>query len=283
MKLGAHISTSGGLPNVIERTKKVGGESFQIFTSNPRGWQFNERSPEEISEFAKQVKENNFSVSVGHAIYLTNFASNNPYIYTNSINSLVSGLNLAEKAGLLGVVIHIGSGEGKEALERVVNALKQSLAITGEKTAILLETDSGSGNHIGTRFEEIAEIIKLVGSKKVKVCFDTAHVFAAGYDLTSKDKTAKVINEFDKIIGLDRLAAFHLNDSKSVLGSKVDRHEEIGKGKIGLEAFEYLLSDIRFKDLPGIVETPDNKDYERSEKLSLDVLKELRDGNNLSK
>lgn len=275
MKLGAHVSTSGGLKNTVQRALNINCDSFQIFTSNPRVWEFHKRSEEELKAFASEIKEKKLSSSIGHSIYLVNLASKNPFIYTNSINSLTQGLDFAHKTGLLGVVTHIGSGEGKEALERVVNALKQALGVTEEKIPILLETDAGSGAHIGTRFEEIAEIIKLVGSTKIKVCFDTAHVFAAGYDISGK-KIANVLDEFDKVIGIEKLAAFHLNDSKSDLGSKVDRHEEIGKGKIGLETFDFLVNDKRFKDIPGVVETPDNKDYERREKLSLDVLRELK-------
>jgi deoxyribonuclease IV len=192
---------------------------------------------------------------------------------------LISGLVLAEKAGFNGVITHIGSHGGRgteDGVERVAEALKQALLSTGGKVPIILETDAGSGSHLGAKFAEIGAIIKKVDSPQVKVCLDTCHVYAAGYDISTDEGLEKTLAEFSAEIGLDRLVVMHLNDSKGALGSHLDRHEEIGKGEIGLEAFERIINHQELKDLPGIVETPDNKDTIQAEKLSIDTLKEMR-------
>lgn len=279
MILGAHVSTAGGLAQSVNRANSIGAETFQIFTSNPKGWDFNIRSAEEIENFKKAKTESGIQTVFGHLIYLANLASNNPYIYTNSINALISGLVLAEKTGMSGVICHIGSHGGrgtKDGIERVSEALKQALETTGSKVPIILETDAGAGSHLGANFNEIGQIIKSVGSEQVKVCLDTCHVFAAGYDVSNDVGLEKTLAEFQAEIGLNRLVVLHLNDSKGDLGSKLDRHEEIGKGRIGLEAFERIVNHPELKDLPGIVETPDNKDTAAVEKLSIDTLKDLR-------
>lgn len=279
MRLGAHISITGDLIKSLERAKSVGCETMQLFTSNPKGWDFKIRPEDEIEEFCDKSKSYGITPIFGHMIYLTNLASTNPYIYTNSINSLISGLTLAERACWNGVITHIGSHGGKGAetgIKQIVNALKQALGTTKEAVPIILETDAGSGNHLGAKFNEIAEIIKQVGSRKIKVCFDTCHSFAAGYDIRTAELLDKTLSEFDKTIGLDLLTILHLNDSKGDFGSHVDRHEEIGKGKIGIKAFLNIVNHPKLKDLPGIIETPDNKDTAETERSSLNILKGLR-------
>lgn len=279
MRLGAHVSSAGSLTAAIDRAEGLGCECMQVFTSNPKGWNFKIHSEEEIKNFCEALKGSSIENVFGHTIYLTNLASNNPYIYTNSINALVSGMVFAERACFTGVITHIGSHGGrgvKEGTEQVVNALKQVLGIAKGKVPLLLEVDAGSGNHLGSNFKEIAEIISKVGSDRLGVCFDTCHAFAAGYDISSKEKIDKVLMEFDKVIGLEKLKALHLNDSKGELGSHLDRHEEIGKGKLGLEPFRYLVNHPKLKHLCGIVETPDNKDTAAADKLSINTLKELR-------
>lgn len=279
MKLGVHVSIAGNLLKCLDRAKEVDCETMQVFTSNPKGWDFKIRPKDEIKAFCDQVKKYKIGPVFGHMIYLSNLASTNPYIYINSINSLISGLTLAERACFDGVITHIGSHGGKGTdigIKQVTNALAQALTTTKEAVPVILETDAGSGNHLGAKFEEIAEIIKQAGSDKIKVCFDTCHSFAAGYDIRTEKDLEKTLAEFDKIIGLERLAVLHLNDSKGDLGSRIDRHEEIGNGKIGLEAFEQIINHPKLKSLPGIVETPDNKDNAETERSSLEILKGLR-------
>jgi deoxyribonuclease-4 len=279
MRLGAHVSTAGKLSESITRGEAIGCEAIQIFTSNPKGWDFKVRSQEEIQEFIDKKTSSNISGVYGHLIYLANLASNNPYIRTNSMNSLISGLVLAQKANFDGVVVHIGSHGGRgveEGIKDVASLIKSVLDTAGEQVPILLETDSGAGNHLGARFSEIGNIIKEVGSNNLGVCFDTCHSFAAGYDIRTSKGIEKTLTEFDKEIGLERLKLLHLNDSKGELCSKVDRHEEIGKGNIGLEAFSIIVNHTALKELSGIVETPDNKTVTNLEELSLSTLKKLR-------
>lgn len=278
MDIGAHIPIGGELSQAIINGNSCGCEAIQIFTSNPKGWDFNIRSEKEIAAFCTDLKKSDIKSVWGHMIYLTNLASQNPYIYTNSINALISGLTLAERACFSGVITHIGShgGRGEEdGLNRVSDALKQVLAVTGGKVPIILEVDAGPGNHLGAKFEHIAKIIKQVNHDQVKVCFDTCHAYAAGYDLRDKKSIEHTLNEFDKVIGLGRLVVLHLNDSKGDLGSHLDRHEIIGEGKIGLEAFRYIVNHPKLQHLTGIVETPDIKGL-GDEKHSVDILKRLR-------
>lgn len=282
MILGAHIGISGGLPKAADMAHLVGCEAMQIFTSNPQGWSFNVRSEEELQEFRSKTKEYGIDYIVGHSIYLINIASSNPYIYTNSINSLISGLVLAEKAGFAGVVTHVGSHTGsgfEKGIEQIVNALEQVLRTTEGKVPILLETDAGSGNRIGCKFSDIGLILKKLSDNShydaIKVCLDTCHVFASGYDVRTAAGLEKTLNEFDREIGLEKLAVVHLNDSMGELGSNKDRHEVIGEGQIGLEAFERIINHPSLRDLPGIIETPDAKTL-ADEDISLKRLKALR-------
>jgi deoxyribonuclease IV len=278
MRLGAHVSSSGRLANSLKNGSLIDCEIIQIFTSNPRGWTFKVREEEEIAEFLSLKSQSSIESVYGHAIYLTNLASNNPLIYENSVKSLVSGLLLSDEASLEGVITHIGShgGDGvKKGIERVARALSQVLAATKE-SKIILETDSGSGNHLGGNFKEIGQILKMVGSKRISVCLDTCHIFAAGYDIKTSQGLETTLEEFEKEIGLKNLKVLHLNDSKGTMGSKRDRHEEIGKGEIGIEAFERIVNHPMLRKLDGIIETPDNKEASSLENFSLKTLKGLR-------
>ncbi len=278
MKLGAHVPILGGIDKSIDNANLIGCEVMQVFTSNPKGWKFTVRTNDEIEKFKDKLDKSNLSAVYGHSIYLTNLASQNPYIYTNSINSLISGLVLADNAGFSGVVTHIGShtGSGYQAgLKSVLNALEQILTTTEEKVPILLETDAGSGNRLGCKFSDIGDIIKKIKSDKLRVCLDTCHIFASGYDISNPVGFDKTLVEFDKEIGLSKLSLIHLNDSKGELGSNLDRHEIIGEGEIGLKAFDRIINDSRLIGIPGIVETPDNKSL-ADENISLERLKKLR-------
>lgn len=278
MKLGAHVSSAGELSSAVKIGAGFGSEVIQVFTSNPKGWNFKVRTEEEIKAFNDELKKSDIKEVFGHSIYLSNLASPNNYIYTNSINNLVSGLVLAQKVGFRGVVTHIGSFTGtdhKTGLMRVINALKQASAITENKVQLILETDSGAGNHLGGKFGEIADILKELPDVNLGVCLDTCHIFVAGYDISTPQKFDKVLAEFDKIIGLDRLTVIHLNDSKGALGSHLDRHEEIGKGFIGGETFKHIVNHPKLSRLAGIVETPDNKGAD-AERSSLKLLKDFR-------
>lgn len=279
MILGAHVPISGGLDKAADTGKLLGCEAIQIFTSNPKGWDFSVRSEAEINRFKAKVKSGGIKKVFGHSIYLVNIASSNPYIYTNSINSLISGMVLAQKADFDGVVIHVGSHKGKgyeTGIKQIVNALKQIIGTVGEKTPILLETDAGSGDRVGCKFEDLQDIISRVKSKCLGVCLDTCHIFASGYDVKTEKGLEKTIKDFDRIIGLEKLALIHLNDSKGELGSNLDRHEIIGEGEIGLDAFRRIINHPELKHLPGIVETPDRRTF-ADENISLKRLKDIRE------
>lgn len=278
MKLGAHLGISGGLPKAADQAHLVGCEALQVFTSNPKGWNFNVRSDDEIESFKSKIKEYKIEYVVGHSIYLINIASPNPYIYTSSINSLISGLVMAEKASFDGVVTHIGShtGSGYEpGMKQILNALEQVLNTTRGAVPILLETDAGSGHRIGCKFSDIGQIIKSLNSDAIQVCLDTCHSFVSGYEMRTEKGLEKTLAEFDKEIGLEKLALIHLNDSKGDLGSNLDRHEIIGEGFLGLETFEMIVNHPKLKHLPGVIETPDTKSL-ADEDISLKRLKKLR-------
>lgn len=275
MHLGTHISIQGGLHYAIDRGQAIGCEAMQIFTTSPKSWSFDLPSDEDLDLFKKKWGASDIKKIVAHSIYLTNFASANPYIYTNSINSLISGITVCEKLGLLGYIIHIGSHKGKGldyGIERAAGALKQVLSIHKGNCPIILEISAGGGDTIGRNFNEIKDIIDRVGDERLGICLDTAHAFESGYDIRSEKGLKKTLDEIDGLIGLDKLKALHLNDSKTDLGSFVDRHENIGEGKIGKNAFENIINNPLFKDLPGIIETAESaRDLE-----NLQILKNLR-------
>jgi len=277
MLLGQHVSIQGGMDKAIDRGEILGLEAMQIFTTSPKGWSFDMPSEKELDLFKKKWEASAVQKIVAHSIYLVNFASPNPYIYANSINSLISGLTISDKFGFLGYIIHVGSHKGRGVeygVERAANALKQTLKVYQRKTPIILEISAGAGDTLGKNFDEIKSIIDAVGNERLGVCFDTAHAFESGYDLRTQEELDKVLIEIDKKIGLEKLLVLHLNDSKTDLGSNSDRHEDIGKGKIGVEAFKNIINHPKLKDLTGILETPNTE----SEKQNITLIKKLRDG-----
>jgi deoxyribonuclease-4 len=204
-------------------------------------------------------------VVFGHANYLINLAATNPQFHANSLRALTEELVRADQLGLPFLVLHPGAhlGAGEEAgLEKIVRAIDQVLAAIPEvKTRIALETTAGQGSSLGHKFEHLSQVIGAVREpERLCVCLDTAHVFAAGFDLTTEAGTRRMFGDFDRVIGLERLVALHLNDSKTARGSRVDRHEHIGKGRIGLNAFRFIMRDRRFRKIPKVLETPKGKE-----------------------
>lgn len=258
--LGAHESVAGGLYRAFERIEKVGGEALQIFTRNQRQWNPAPLKVEEINLFKKAHEESGYIPVASHASYLANLATSKDELLEKSINSLVLEFDRCHQLGIPHVVMHPGShgGDGVEVgLSRFVAGLDRAFEISGSEVALLLETTAGQGTGLGSRFEEIAYIIEhskfpdLLG-----VCVDTCHIFAAGYELRTVAGYEETMMAMDENFGSDRVKFFHLNDSKKGLGSKVDRHEHIGKGEIGLAGFRNVLADDRFKGLPMTLETP---------------------------
>ena len=260
-RLGAHLSIAGGLPRAVDRAVASKCEALQIFTKSAGQWRARPLPPEEIETFRRRVAETGIHPVVAHNSYLINLAAALPSLRNQSIVSLREELARAETLGLAGLVMHPGSytsGTEKDGLRLIADALAQLLdEVPNGRTKILLEHTAGQGTNLGHRFEHLAEIIdRLGGTPRVGVCLDTCHLLTAGYDICSEEGYRRTFREFDRIVGLGRIAVFHLNDSKKPCASRVDRHEHIGKGCLGLEPFRRLLNDRRFRRLPMLLETP---------------------------
>lgn len=260
-RLGAHLSIAGGLPRAVDRAVASGCESLQIFTKSTGQWRARPLPPEEVAQFRRAVERSGLHPVLAHNSYLINIAAASPPLREQSIASLGEEIDRAEALGLDGLVMHPGShttGTPEAGLQLVVDGLRRLLAARPRgRTMILLEHTAGQGTNLGHRFEHLAEILaRLDGSPRLGVCLDTCHLLTAGYDLCTPRGYRATFREFDRIVGLSRIRAFHLNDSKKPCGSRVDRHEHIGKGCLGLEPFRMLLNDRRFAGLPMLLETP---------------------------
>jgi deoxyribonuclease-4 len=264
MLLGAHMSIAGGYHLAAEKGGALGCTTIQLFTKNERQWKAKPITDDDASLFKAAVAEHGIKVAFAHDTYLHNLASPNPELWRKSVDAFTEELGRCERLGLDYLVSHPGSPmtSGADAgIGRMREALGEILGRTkGFRSRILLETTAGQGATLGSRFDEMAKIVD--GFDAVGVCFDTCHVFAAGYDLRTKSGYESVMAEFDRHLGLDRLRAFHVNDSKKELGCRVDRHEHIGRGCIGRDAFRFLMNDPRFESVPKVLETPKENDMD---------------------
>jgi deoxyribonuclease-4 len=265
--LGAHMSIAGGHALAIDRATTFEMTACQIFTKNANQWVAKPIAPEAADGFRARVAESDVAFVVAHDSYLINLATPDDTLWERSAAAFRDEL---ERCALLGVPClvthpgaHMGSGV-EEGVRRVAEALNRLFdELPDANVTVLLETTAGQGTTLGRNFEELAGILELVEDQdRVAVCFDTCHVFAAGYDIRDEVTYTETMQAFDDVIGLARLRVFHLNDSKKGLGSHVDRHAHIGEGELGSEAFRLLLNDARFADLPGILETPKDDDEE---------------------
>ena len=258
--LGAHESVSKGLHFAFERIAQVGGESLQIFTRNQRQWNPKPLSDEEIDKYTKAWELRGKMIVASHASYLVNLATSKPELMQKSIDSFVEELRRCRQLAIPYVVLHPGShgGDGVEVgLERFTIALDNAIEKAEPDSMVLVETTAGQGTGLGSSFSELGYIRQQSRfPEKIGVCLDTCHVFAAGYDIRSKDSYRAVMDEFEQKIGVQNLHFFHLNDSKKDLGSRVDRHEHIGEGCIGLSGFDHIVNDVRFEKHPMTLETP---------------------------
>lgn len=275
--LGAHMSIGGGVHRAIERARSIDCTAVQMFVKNNMQWFARPLTREEIRAFLDHLQRGELGSIFAHANYLINLSATNPQFYANSLRALSEELIRADQLELPFLVLHPGAhlGAGEDAgLEKIVKSIDRVFAgIPKVKTKIALETTAGQGSCLGDKFEHLACIIDNVQeAERLCVCLDTAHIFAAGYDIGSETGIKKTFREFDRVIGLDRLAAIHVNDSKTPRGSCVDRHQHIGQGKIGLDAFRFIMRNPRFTRIPKVLETPKGKD------LAADVenLKTLR-------
>ena len=260
-RLGAHLSISGGLPRAVDRAVASRCEALQIFTKSVGQWRARVIPDDEIVLFRRRVADTGVDPVIAHNSYLINIAAAAPALRDQSLAALLEEYDRAEALGLHGLVMHPGSfttGTEAEGLRLIASGLRALLRTRRRATAlILLEHTAGQGTNLGHRFEHLAEIIDgLDGSPRVGVCLDTCHLLTAGYDICSEEGYVQTFRAFDRLVGLDRLKAFHLNDSKRPCGSRVDRHEHIGRGCLGLEPFRRILTDPRFTGLPMLLETP---------------------------
>ena len=275
MRLGAHESISGGLHRAFDRARSVGCDAMQIFVKSNRSWAVKPLTDEEIALFKAKAEETGIQPVVGHTSYLLNLASPKDDLWQKSRDTLIIELERCEALDVPYLVLHPGShvGSGEEAgLARVAQALGEVHAATpGFDAQILLETTSGQGTNLGYSFEHLAWLIEHTPEgERLGVCLDTCHIFAAGYELRTVEGYENTITTFDQVVGLARLKAIHLNDSKGELGNRKDRHEHIGQGHIGLEGFRNLLNDPRLEGLPGLLETPKGEDlHEDRENLAV--------------
>ncbi len=259
MRIGAHVSTSGGVQTAIGRALGIGANCIQIFAGPPQRWAAAVFKDEDVAAFRRLSVESDVQPLFIHSAYLINPASADPLLRQRSMSSLLSGLQAAEKLGAVGVITHLGSskdGDLQEAEALVSDAISSVLSEAPSSVWLLLETCAGQGNTIGRRFEQIGGILSQCGDPRLHVCLDTAHVFEAGYDITSTEGLESTLEQFDRTIGLSRLTAIHINDSKTPLGSNVDRHENIGFGLIGEEAFARILRHPSLRSLPFLLEVP---------------------------
>ncbi|HEY7501635.1 MAG TPA: deoxyribonuclease IV [Vicinamibacterales bacterium] len=274
-RLGAHLSIAGGLPRAVDRAQATNCDALQIFTKSVGQWRARPLPDDEVARFRSRVRASGIAPVVAHNSYLINIATAEPMLRARSMAALDEEIDRAERLGLAGLVMHPGSyttGSEREGLRLIADGLGEILsARPRSRVKILLEHTAGQGTNLGHRFEHLAAIIDaLRGSRRLGVCLDTCHLLTAGYDLCSPEGYEDTFRAFDRIVGLDRLAVFHLNDSKRPCGSRVDRHEHIGKGCLGLEPFRRIVNDPRFRDLPMLLETPKLETAESRRKSDAD-------------
>lgn len=280
MLLGSHVSIGGGLHKAFAMARDIGCTAIQIFTKNASRWQAKPLTQKAIDQFADAWNASNVVSVAAHDSYLINLGTPKPDLLKKSQDALLTELQRCEQLGIPYLVMHPGShvGSGEEdGLKRVA----ESFDIIHEQTPdyacqILVETTAGQGSALGYTFEQLAKIRELVRNpERIGICLDTCHIFAAGYELRTEEGYQATMEAFDHIIGLQHLKVIHVNDSLKDLGSRIDRHQGIGKGFIGLDGFRHLMQDQRLADIPKILETPKDKEPVASDQENLRILREL--------
>jgi len=256
-KIGGHVSVAGGLPNAVSNTLSIGGNCIQIFAGSPRSWARQPYSPEEVKLFREGVEKNNLDPVFIHALYLINLASDNPDLLGKSTLSLIGDLENGEKIKSSGVIVHIGShqGRGFDSVSAQLLDVIHSILSRTKDTPLILENVAGQNGKIGS-LREINFLLDKIQDPRLKVCLDTAHLFEAGYDFTSDIGLEKIISELDELELLDKISLLHLNDSATDLNSHHDMHANLGEGKIGLSGLSKLVNHASLSHLPLILEVP---------------------------
>lgn len=273
--LGAHMSTSGGVHTAVDRATSIGCTALQVFTKNNNQWNAKPLTDDDIQNYKRKIADASIAPVVAHDSYLINLCATNPDILKKSRAAFIDELTRCEQLGIQLLNFHPGAHGGageEEGIKRIIESLNIAHNETKGFTVLsLVEATAGQGTAIGYRFEHLEKIINGVDEpKRMAVCIDTCHIFAAGYELRTEEGYAKTFREFDDVVGINRLAAFHVNDSKKGFGSHVDRHEHIGKGMIGTQGFTFLMNDKRFAGIPKILETPKSDDlHEDAENIKV--------------
>ncbi len=282
MRIGAHVSTSGGLVRGIERAQAMGAETLQIFGAAPQRWQRKVHSQEEADAFRAAAEAADIWPVFIHGVYLVNLATSMPENLVKSQDALIADMHFCALIGAKGVIFHIGSHRGagfQQTLAQIVHSIRRVLDETPEETWLILENSAGMGDSVGSRFEELAAIMGEVSNPRVKVCLDTQHAFASGYQVATAEGLAQTVDEFEREVGLAHLVAVHANDSKCPLGGGVDRHENIGEGHIGREGFRVIMAHPDLQDQPFLLEVPGfpkgGKKPEGPDKENVDILKAI--------
>ena len=270
MLIGAHVSPAGGPANAVARGEERACKSIQIFNQSPRAWRPRIYSDEEVAAFHEAMQGSEVDALLIHAVYLLNCASDDKEIRDKSLEALIHALRGGHALGAVGVVLHPGSakaGEVGPAIERAGKVIQEALK-ESEASALHLEDTAGAGGTLGRSFEELARLIEACGGgKRIGICLDSCHLHASGYDMRTAESLSDVLDEFDRIVGLDRLRSLHVNDSVNPLGSNRDRHVNLGEGEIGAEGMAAFLSEPRFDGLPVVFEGPGHagKNVERED------------------
>jgi deoxyribonuclease-4 len=279
MLIGGHVSTAGGLVRALERAEERGCETMQIFNQSPRMWRPTRYGPDDFAAFRERLAASAVQSVYIHAVYLINVASDDEEVRRKSLESLVHALSVGDAIGADGVVVHPGSGRGQSpatAFRLVGTAMKKALAAS-ERCPLLFENTAGAGFTIGRTFEELARVLEVSGGDgRTGVCLDSCHLLASGYEVRERDAFKAVVDEYERIVGIDRLRALHLNDSKVPLGGNADRHANLGEGELGMEGVRVFLSERRFAGLPVLIEVP-GPDGRGPDQAQIELAKRLRD------
>jgi deoxyribonuclease-4 len=277
LKVGMHVSIAGTIDQSVDRALESHCDTFQIFTRNPRGWKVSKLEPEEVESFKSKLRQHKIGPVLSHMPYLPNLSSPKDDFYEKSVEALVGEVDRCAALKIEYIVIHLGShlGYGREAgLKRLVGALNRATPKIRGDLRILLENTAGQANSMGSKFEDLREIIdQSRHPKRLGVCLDSCHLYASGYDLHTSKSVKATMERFNEIVGVDELKVLHVNDSKNGLGSGLDRHEHIGMGYIGEEGFRALLTYPTIRELPLILETP--IDERRDDQENLRMVREL--------
>ena len=278
MQIGAHVSTATSADRAIDRAVEIGAEAVQVFVSAPQSWGFKPLDEKVATDFKIKAREYNMGPTVFHAIYLVSLGSDDDALIDRGKTSLKKYMNAAADLDALGVIFHLGSHKGKgfDAVKsKVAEGIRDVLSESPDNVLLLLENSAGMGNHIGSKFSELGTMLREIDDPRVQICLDTQHSFAAGYVLRTPEAVAATMAEFDQEIGLEHLRAVHCNDSKIEFAGAVDRHENIGEGTMGIGAFEAIMANPAFQNLPFYLEVP-GFESKGPDIQNVDLLKDIR-------